>query len=143
MHGSIYHIPKHDTIIQAKCRKCVEFNSMTRVALALGGECVIEPQKNITGFMFDGVFTIKDPNSDNMPGICLEIGEDGHNREDENREKQREEVICSFNHRILRVAIGRHATYVELDVFIQQIVYDVRLIVRDMQCDFNKRHLRH
>ena len=59
-----------DRVIQAKSRMRVECYIMTRAPLALGGECVTEPQKKITGFMVDGFFTIKDPNSDNMPGMC-------------------------------------------------------------------------
>ena len=59
-----------DRVIQAKSRMRVECYIMTRAALALGGECDTETQKKITGFMVDGFFTIKDPNSDNMPGMC-------------------------------------------------------------------------
>ena len=49
----------------------------------------------------------------------------------------REEVIRSFNHRILRVAIGRKATDAELGVSNQQIVNYRTLMVRDIQCEFN------
>ena len=47
----------------------------------------------------------------------------------------REEVIRSFNHRILRVAIGRKATDAELGVSNQQIVNYSTPMVRDIQCE--------
>ena len=130
MYGLIYHFQDDIHLTSQMQEECWTVYIMTRVTLVVGGECAIEPQKNITGFMVDGWLTIQDPNSDHMPGIWLEIDENVHDRYDGHKEKHRAKVIRSFKHRILRVAVGRKATYAELGVSIQQIVRDFRLMVK-------------
>ena len=47
--------------------------------------CTINPQYDVTGHRTDSMFQIKSY-IDNMPGICLEIDENGHANRDPKQE---------------------------------------------------------
>ena len=50
-----------------------------------------------------------------MPGIRLEIDEDGHKSYDDRKEKHSEEVISAFNRRIHRTPVDLKATDEDID----------------------------
>ena len=59
-----------------KCIKRVETYIVPKVAIELIDICIINPQYDITGQKADAMFEIKSY-IDNIPGICLEIDENG------------------------------------------------------------------
>ena len=79
----------NDKVINAKCRHRVETYIIPKVALELARECIVEPQKSVAEYRVDGVFVIRDPSIENMPNICLEIDEDGHQKYNARKEQER------------------------------------------------------
>ena len=126
----------NDKVINAKCRHRVETYIIPKVALELARECIVEPQKSVAEYRVDGVFVIRDPSIENMPDICLEIDEDGHRKYDARKEQGREHFIRSFGHRIIRRSVKRSATDDELKQEINAIVTAIRLMVRDLRCEY-------
>ena len=126
----------NDKVINAKCRHRVETYIIPKVALELARECIVEPQKSVAEYRVDGVFVIRDPSIENMPNICLEIDEDGHQKYDARKEQEREHFIRSFGHRIIRRSVKRSATDDELKQEINTIVKAIRLMVRDLKCEY-------
>ena len=101
-----------------------------KVAIALARDCIIEPQKNFSDYKVDNVFIIRDKDFDNIPDICLEIDENGHNSYDGKKEKEREAFIRSFGHRLARRSINRNTTESELNNEIATIVVAVKNLIR-------------
>ena len=126
----------NDKVINAKCRHRVETYIVPKVALALARECIVEPQRSMAEYKVDGVFVIRDPSIENMPNICLEIDEDGHRKYEARKEQEREHFIRSFGHRIIRRSVKRNATDDELKQDIDAIVKAIRLMVRDLRCEY-------
>ena len=125
----------NDPTIRAKCQKRVETYIVPKVALQLSNECIIEPQKNLGDYRVDGLFMIK-CDLENIPGICLEIDENGHASYESARETQRESFVRSFGHRMIRKSIRRNATSNEQDQAIKDIVGEIRALIKDMKTEY-------
>lgn len=74
---------------------------------------------------------------DNMPGICLEIDENGHNDIDAKQEINREQVFKTFGHRFVRESIKQNATMDELNRVIEKITENIKLKVKDMMTEYS------
>ncbi len=107
-----------------------------KVAIALARDCIIEPQKNITDYRVDSVFVIRDKDFDNIPDICLEIDENGHNNYDGKKEREREAFIRSFGHKLVRRSIKRNTSESELNNEIATIVVAVKNLIKDIKCEY-------
>ena len=125
----------NDANIKAKCQRRVETYIIPKVALQLSDECIVEPQKNLGDYRVDGLFMIK-CDLENVPGICLEIDENGHASYESARETQREDFVRSFGHRMIRKSIRRNATSGEQDQAIQDIVGEIRVLIKDMKTEY-------
>ena len=125
-----------DQRIIAKCKARVETYIIPKVAIELARECVIEPQKNIIDYRVDGVFIIRDQSACSMPDICLELDEDGHRRYDTQKERERENFIKSFGHKIVRVSVKRNATDDEMQKAIKDTVQAIRILIKDIRSQY-------
>jgi hypothetical protein len=119
-----------------KCIKRVETYIVPKVAIELMDLCIINPQYDITGQKADAMFVIKSY-VDTIPGICLEIDEDGHKDRDPDEELNREQLFRTFGHRIIRESVKRNATLDELNEHINNIVEKIRLKMKDMMTEYS------
>jgi len=127
--------PEDDYIIN-KCKERVETYVIPKVAIELIDICSIIPQYNINGFKIDCLFEIKTYN-DKIPSICLEIDENNHNDRDKKYEKNREDIIKIFGHRLIRESIKRTASDDELIEHINNIVDRIRIQINDLTTEYS------
>ena len=125
-----------DLNIINKCANRIETYAVPKIAINLMELCTISPQYDITGYRTDGMFQIKSF-INNIPGICLEIDENGHSDRDPKQELNREQVFKTFGHRFVRESIKQNATMDELNRAIEKITENIKLKVKDMMTEYS------
>jgi len=127
----------HDENIIDQLIKRPEIYLVSKIAIALANDCIIDIQHNILDYRIDGLFTIKSLSCDNIDKIALEINEDNHNSYNKEKEQIRYEILKMFKHRLISVNVQRSASKKVMDELVTNVVYQIKELIKDLLAQYS------
>ena len=127
----------HDESIINELIKRPEIYMVSKIAIALADQCIIDIQHNILDYRIDGLFTIKSLTCDNIDKIALEIDENNHNSYDKQKEHIRSEILKMFKHRLISVPVQRNATKQMMDEIVNNVVCQIKELIKDLLAQYS------
>ena len=127
----------HDETVINELIKRPEIYMISKIAIALANDCIIDIQHNILDYRIDGLFTIKSLTCDNIDKIALEIDENNHNSYDKQKEQIRSDILKIFKHRLISIPVQRNASKKVMDELVNDVVGQIRAIIKDLLAQYS------
>ena len=126
--------PKDD--FRSRLIKKVEFEASHLLTVALADIAVFKYQESHMNYRLDNFIVAKNNFDGTIPGVGVEIDEDGHDGYNKNEEKARQAVIESFGTRMVRLPVKRDVTQKALENAVKECAKKVRTLMRELVVDY-------